>query len=149
MRLWFLSHRWPAKAQESLRLCTVSLKPLLFAHMKYESRQRFWPKIRDGCACTFEEWVYGERGCTIICSCPKIRTVWFYHAVTCQKECRWNCKQCRLQEQSDLCTLFSQTWLSEHLGSLHHRPKETSSRFQSIWIFSASSSMAFCPQAIG
>ena len=48
---WNLSHRWPAKAS-------------LFAHMTYGSRWRVWPKIRnlaplDGCACLFEEWVYG------------------------------------------------------------------------------------------
>ena len=37
MRLWYLSHRWPAKVQESI--CTVSPELLLFAHMKYGSRQ--------------------------------------------------------------------------------------------------------------
>ena len=52
------------KAQTSLRIRTVSPEPSLFAHMKYESRRRFRPKIRhlaplDGCACAFEEWVYG------------------------------------------------------------------------------------------
>ena len=55
MRLWYLSHRRPGKAQASLRICTVSPEPLLFAHMKYGSRQRVRPKIRhiaplDGCA---------------------------------------------------------------------------------------------------
>ena len=55
MRLWYLSHRQPGKAQASLRICTVSPEPLLFAHMKYGSRQRVRPKIRhiaplDGCA---------------------------------------------------------------------------------------------------
>ena len=39
-------------------------EPLLFAHMKYDSRRRVQPNIRplaplDGCACTFKEWVYG------------------------------------------------------------------------------------------
>ena len=56
MRFWYLSHRWPAKAQASLRIRAVSLEPSLFAHMKYGSRRRVWPKIRhlaplDGCAC--------------------------------------------------------------------------------------------------
>ena len=66
MRLWYLSHRWPAKAQASLRICAVSPEPSLFAHMKYGSRRRVRPKIRhqaplDGCACMFEELVYGGR----------------------------------------------------------------------------------------
>ena len=46
--------------------CAVSPEPSLFAHMKYGNRRRVQPKIRhlaplDGCACTFEEWVYGGR----------------------------------------------------------------------------------------
>ena len=65
MRLWYLSHRRPAKAQASLRICTDSPKPLLFAHMKYGSRGRVRPKIRHlaplDFACAFEEWVYGEQ----------------------------------------------------------------------------------------
>ena len=64
MRLWYLSHRRPAKAQVSLCIRAASTQPLLFAHMKYGSRWRVWPKIRhlvplDECACAFEEWVYG------------------------------------------------------------------------------------------
>ena len=35
MRLWYLSHRRPAKAQASLRICAVSSEPSLFTHMKY------------------------------------------------------------------------------------------------------------------
>ena len=51
LRLWYLSHRRPAKAQA---------EPSLFAHMKYGSRRRVLPKNRnlaplDGCACAFEE----------------------------------------------------------------------------------------------
>ena len=66
MRLWYLSHRRPAKAQASLRICAVSPEPLLFAHLKNGNRRRARRKIRhlaptDGCACTFEEWVYGGR----------------------------------------------------------------------------------------
>ena len=66
MRLWYLSHRRPAKAQASLRVHAVLLEPSLFAHMNYGSRRRVRPKIRriaplDGCACGFEEWVYGGR----------------------------------------------------------------------------------------
>ena len=62
MRLWYLSHRRPAKAQASLRLRTVSPEPSLFAHMKYGSRRRIRPNIRhlaplDGWACAFEEWI--------------------------------------------------------------------------------------------
>ena len=65
MRLWYLSHRRPAMAQASLRICTVSLEPSLLAHMKYGSRRRVRPKIRhlaplNGCECAFKEWVYGE-----------------------------------------------------------------------------------------
>ena len=64
MRLWYLSHRRPAKAQVSLRICAVSPEPFLFAHMKYGSRRSVQLKIRhlsplDGCACAFEERVYG------------------------------------------------------------------------------------------
>ena len=44
MRLWYLSHRRPAKVQTSLRICAVSPKPSLFAHLKYGSRQRVRPK---------------------------------------------------------------------------------------------------------
>ena len=60
MRLWYLSHRRPAKAQASLRIRAVSPEPSMFAHMKYGSRRRVRPKIRhlvplDGCACAFEE----------------------------------------------------------------------------------------------
>ena len=46
MRLWYLSHRQPAKAQASLRIHAVLPEPSLFAHMKYGSRQRVQPKIR-------------------------------------------------------------------------------------------------------
>ena len=38
MRLWYLSHRQPAKVQASLRIRAVSQESLLFAHMKYGSR---------------------------------------------------------------------------------------------------------------
>ena len=60
MRLWYLSHRRPAKVQASLCIHAVSPEPSLFANMKYGSRQRVQPKIRhltalDGCACAFEE----------------------------------------------------------------------------------------------
>ena len=44
LRLWYLSHRRPAKAQASLRIHAVLLEPSLFAHMKYRSRRRVWPK---------------------------------------------------------------------------------------------------------
>ena len=66
MRLWYLSHRRPSKAQVSLRIRAVSPEPSLFAHTKYGSRRRVRPKFRhlaplDGCACAFEERVYGGR----------------------------------------------------------------------------------------
>ena len=66
MRLWYLSHRRPAKAQASLRIRAVSLEPSLFARIKYGSRQRVLQKFRDlapldGCICVFEDWVYGGR----------------------------------------------------------------------------------------
>ena len=38
MRLWYLSHRRPAKAQASLRIRAVSPEPSLFAHTKYRNR---------------------------------------------------------------------------------------------------------------
>ena len=46
MRLWYLSHRQPAKSQASLRIRAVSPEISLFAHMKYESRRRVRPNIR-------------------------------------------------------------------------------------------------------
>ena len=60
MRLWYLSHRQPAKAQASLRIRAVLPEPLLFAHIKHGSKRRAQPKIRhlaplDGCACVFKE----------------------------------------------------------------------------------------------
>ena len=66
MRLWYSSNRQSAKAQASLRIRAVSPEPSLSTHMKYGSRWRVRPKIRhlaplDGCACAFEEWVYGGR----------------------------------------------------------------------------------------
>ena len=69
----YLSHRRPAKAQASLRIRAVSSEPSLFAQMKYGSRRRVQQKIRhlaplDGCACAFEEWVYGGR---------KVTTSWY------------------------------------------------------------------------
>ena len=60
MRLWYLSHRRPAKAQASLRIHAVSPEPSLFALIKYGSRRRVRPEIKhlvplDGCACPFEK----------------------------------------------------------------------------------------------
>ena len=46
MRLWYLSHRRPAKAQASLCVRAVSPEPWLFAHMKYGRKQRVPLKIR-------------------------------------------------------------------------------------------------------
>ena len=43
MRLWYLSHRRPAKAQASLRIRAVSPEPSLFAHMKCGSRRKGRP----------------------------------------------------------------------------------------------------------
>ena len=60
LRLWYLSHMRPAKAQATLRISAVSPEPSLFAHMTYGIRRRVRPNIRhlaplDGCACAFEE----------------------------------------------------------------------------------------------
>ena len=60
MRLWYLSHRRPAKAQASLRIRAVSTEPSLFAHMKYGNRRKVRINIRhlaplDGCACAFKK----------------------------------------------------------------------------------------------
>ena len=56
MRLWYLLHRRPVKAQASLRICAVSPEPSLFAHIKYGSRQRVQQKNQT-CSptCVFEE----------------------------------------------------------------------------------------------
>ena len=47
MRLWYLSHRRPAKAQASLRIRAVSPEPSLFAHMNYGSSRRVRPQKSD------------------------------------------------------------------------------------------------------
>ena len=47
MRLWYLSHRRPSKAQASLRIREVSPEPSLFAHMKYKSRRRVVHQTSD------------------------------------------------------------------------------------------------------
>ena len=44
MRLWYLSHRRPAKDQARLRIRAVSPETSLFAHMKHECRQMVRPK---------------------------------------------------------------------------------------------------------
>ena len=44
MRLWYLSHRRPAKAQASLHIRAVSSEPSLFANLKYGTRQMVLPK---------------------------------------------------------------------------------------------------------
>ena len=65
MRLWYLSHKWPAKAQASLRIHAVSPEPSLFADMKYGSRREVRPNIRHlaplvGCACAFKNEFTGN-----------------------------------------------------------------------------------------
>ena len=55
MKLWYLSHRRPAKAQARLRRA-VSPEPSLFTHMKYGHGRRVRAKLRhltplDGWAC--------------------------------------------------------------------------------------------------
>ena len=54
MRLWYLLHRGPAKAQASLRIRAVSPEPSLFANMNYGSRPKNqtssptgWLRMRD------------------------------------------------------------------------------------------------------
>ena len=63
MRLWYLSHRRPAKVKASLRIRAVLPKPSLLAHMKYGSRRNVQPKIRSWPTgwlhMRAEEWVYG------------------------------------------------------------------------------------------
>ena len=66
MRLWYLSHRRPAKAQAGLHIRAVSPEPSLFAHMNNGSRRRVRPKIRhpaplDGCVCVFDECKEGKK----------------------------------------------------------------------------------------
>ena len=60
MRLWYLSHKRPAKARASLRIRAVSPEPSLFADTKYGSSLRVRQKFRQlaplyGGACAFEE----------------------------------------------------------------------------------------------
>ena len=47
MRLWYLSHRRPAKIQASLRIRAVLPEPSLFAHLKYGSHtyHKLWTEI--------------------------------------------------------------------------------------------------------
>ena len=71
MRLWYLSHRPPVKAQASPRIRADSPEPSLFAYMKYGSRRRVQPKIRRliplyGCACAFEKMTLRRTKSTII-----------------------------------------------------------------------------------
>ena len=64
MRLWYLPHMRPAKAQASLRIRAVSPEPSLFAYMKYGSRRRVQPKSDiklHRMAAAIEEWVYEGR----------------------------------------------------------------------------------------
>ena len=56
MRLWYLSHRRPVKAQASLRIRAVSPEPLLFAQMKYGSRRRVQPKSRHLAQLCMRNW---------------------------------------------------------------------------------------------
>ena len=46
MRLWYLSHRRPVRAQASLLTRAVSPEPSLFARMKYGSRRMVRPNLR-------------------------------------------------------------------------------------------------------
>ena len=66
VRLWYLSHRRPAKAQACLRIHKVWPEPSLFTHRNYGSRQRVRPKSRNlaplyGCACVFEEFTEDKK----------------------------------------------------------------------------------------
>ena len=45
MRLWYLSHRKPAKAQASLHIPAVSPEPSLFAHVSVEVEERSDQKL--------------------------------------------------------------------------------------------------------
>ena len=65
MRLWYLSHRRPEKAQASLRIRAVSPEPSVFVHIKYGCRQSVRPNTRhlaplDGCTCAFEKKEFTE-----------------------------------------------------------------------------------------
>ena len=66
MKLWYLSHRRPGKAQAIKRIRACSPEPSLFAHMKYGSRRRGQPKIKhlaplDGCTYAFREFTENEK----------------------------------------------------------------------------------------
>ena len=78
LTIWFFSKNEPAheiivlitkatnEGSASMRIRAVLPEPSLLAHMKYGSRRRVCPKVRHlaplvGCACAFEERVYGGR----------------------------------------------------------------------------------------
>ena len=61
MRLWYLSHKRPAKAQESLRIRAVSPEPSLFTHIDEQSDRKSDIYIASPTGCAVEE---GATACT-------------------------------------------------------------------------------------
>ena len=78
MRLWYLSHKPPAKAQASLRIHT-------FTYIQCGSKRKVWPNFRnlaplDCCPYAFEEWVYGGQKVPYLMTwliCPDL-SVWIF-----------------------------------------------------------------------
>ena len=71
MRLWYLSHRRPAKAQASLRPHNLARAFSVRTHGAWKKAKGPTKKIRylvplDGCACAFEECIYEGR---FVCLC--------------------------------------------------------------------------------
>ena len=58
MRLWYSSHRWPAKAQANLYIRPDSPEPSLFAHMKYGNRWRVIPKNTKNQIFSLTGWLH-------------------------------------------------------------------------------------------
>ena len=61
MRLWYLLRRRPTKAPASLCICAVC-QSLRCSHtwtMEVDSPTKNQTAPLDGCACVFEDWIYG------------------------------------------------------------------------------------------
>ena len=130
MRLWYLSHRRPAKIQASLHIGAVSPELSLFTHMKYGSRWRVWLKIRylallDGCAGAFED---EDEKCYNLMS-------WL--------SCNYMSKQCSVDPDQTLLQYHSDLGLNSLLRpfcpktSAHNGIEKLSSETHIIWAASS------------
>ena len=131
MRLWYLSQRWPAKAQASLCIQAVSPEPSLFAQTKYGCRGRVRPNMRqlaplDSCACAFEEFTEDEK----------------YHnlRINIMKKYQQKWATARQNQQNDMC---AQRRLRSALMSSHSDDADQNGRMpRLIWVIAGHTS--FC-----